>query len=302
MRSIPLFLVLVCVLFGPVSGQEKAEFESDLAASKVSAFPGSSVVYPAANLGEDAYAPSEEWKLVWADEFAGEQLNADNWNRQLVEAGLFNEEWQAYTADEENVFFSDGCLVIKAIHRSDEHGINQYTSARLNTAHKRTWKYGKIAARIQMPYGNGLWPAFWMLGENIDENGGDTPWPMCGEIDIFEFYGSKHDGRVEANIHFADASGARGMMGAEAYELEEGRFADAFHVFEIEWNAEWVIWKVDGRSYASFDISTADKAEFHQPFFILLNMAVGGTWAGRPDASTHFPQVMYVDWVRVYQP
>ncbi len=128
----------------------------------------------------------KEWKLAWSDEFDGETLDSNNWNRQIVKAGRFNEEWQRYTDSEENAYIEDGKLIIKTIHESDKHGLDQYTSARLNTAKKQSWKHGKIAARIKLPEGEGIWPAFWMLGSNIDENGGDTPWPQCGEIDIWE--------------------------------------------------------------------------------------------------------------------
>jgi beta-glucanase (GH16 family) len=218
-----------------------------------------------------------------------------------VEAGRFNEEWQRYTNSDKNAFIENNCLVIKAIHESDEHGIDQYTSARLNTANKQSWKYGKIAARIKLPEGEGIWPAFWMLGANINENGGDTPWPQSGEIDILELYGSKDDGAIEANIHYADSSDSHGMMGAVSYKLPEGKFSDAFHVFELEWNAEKFTWLVDGEEFASTPITAEYLSEFHKEFFILLNIAVGGTWAGRPDETTNFPQHMYVDWIRVFQ-
>jgi len=257
------------------------------------------VVYPASNLKSDAYTPGKGWKLSWSDEFDGDSLNEANWNRQVLPAGQFNEEWQAYTDSEDNAFIEDGCLVIRALHKGAEHGHDQYTSARLNTAGKQFWKYGKIAARIQLPHGQGIWPAFWMLGTNCSESGGDTDWPLSGEIDIMEFYGSKDDSMVEANYHSADADGAHQQMGVVSFHLESGKFADQFHVFELEWDERRIVWKVDGSQYASSDIS--DIAEFHKPFYILLNMAVGGSWAGRPDATTGFPQCMYVDWVRVYQ-
>ena len=131
------------------------------------------------------------WSLVWSDDFNGEIINNNNWNYQIEKAGRFNDEWQSYTDSEKNAFIDNGKLVINAIHLSKDHGMNKYTSARLNTANKKTWRYGKIEARIKLPEGNGLWPAFWMLGSNIDENGGDTPWPETGEIDIIELYGSK---------------------------------------------------------------------------------------------------------------
>lgn len=253
------------------------------------------------NLKEDTYNPGPEWILDWSDEFKGDTIDETNWSAQVVEAGRFNEEWQRYTNSSNNAYIEDECLVIKAIHEGEVHGIDQYTSARLHTANKRSWKYGKIAARIKLPQGEGIWPAFWMLGTNIDENGGDTPWPQCGEIDILELYGSKDDAAIEANMHYADKSGEHASMGAVTYELEEGVFADAFHVFELEWDANTMRWLVDGKEYASAPISADDASEFHREFFILLNVAVGGTWAGRPDQTTSFPQCMYIDWVRVYK-
>lgn len=247
------------------------------------------------------YDPGEKWILVWADEFDKGYIDPDNWNFQVVEAGRYNEEWQRYTDSNENAYIEDNCLVIKAIHLSDVHGPNQYTSARLNTAGKRAWRYGKIAARIKLPQGNGIWPAFWMLGTNISENGGDTPWPNSGEIDIMEFYGSKDKALVEANLHYANVKGKHAMMGAATFKLEKGIFADDFHIFELEWDKERITWRVDGEEYAGINITDEDFSAFHKEFFILLNMAVGGKFAGRPDQTTSFPQYMYIDWVRVYK-
>lgn len=249
----------------------------------------------------DTYQAGANWTLVWSDEFKGNKLNEDNWNYQVEEAGRFNDEWQRYTNSDKNAYVKDDCLVIKAIHESDSHGMNQYTSARLNTARKQAWKYGKIAARIKLPQGEGIWPAFWMLGDNINENGGDTPWPQCGEVDILELYGSKDDGVVEANIHYANAADAHQMMGAVSHKLAQGIFADDFHVFELAWDEKKMRWLVDGTEYASTPITAAELSEFHKNFFILLNIAVGGRHAGRPDATTIFPQEMYVDWIRVYE-
>lgn len=257
--------------------------------------------YPAANLDDDNYDPGPGRDLVWSDEFKGTTLDPDNWVRQVVKAGRFNGEWQRYTDSVENAYIEDDCLVIKAIHEGDVHASDQYTSARLHSVTSDAWQYGKIAARIQLPYGKGIWPAFWMLGANIAENGGDTPWPQSGEIDILEMYGSRNNGRVEANIHYANRKDRHESMGAESYTLEDGWFADAFHVFEIEWDEEGIEWFVDGRKFASTSISGDEFSEFHKPFFILLNIAVGGRAAGAPEDSTVLPQVMYVDWVRVYQ-
>ena len=260
----------------------------------------SDISYPAANLDDDPYEAPEGWRLVWSDEFSGEMLDPKNWNRQVEPAGRFNKEWQRYTDNPVNAYVENGCLVIQAIHISDEHGMDQYTSARLNTAGKRAWKHGKVVARMQLPYGNGTWPAFWMLGANIDENGGDTPWPQSGEIDIMEFYGSKDNAVVEANIHYAGADDRHRHMGAKAFKLKEGWFADGFHIFEMEWNEESIRWSVDGQEYARASISDPVYSELHQPMFILFNLAIGNS-SYRPDDSTPFPQYFYIDWVRVYQ-
>ncbi|GAA4812136.1 glycoside hydrolase family 16 protein [Litoribaculum gwangyangense] len=243
----------------------------------------------------------KQWKLKWADEFDKEIIDSNNWTLQVVKAGRFNDEWQRYTNSNKNAYIENNCLVIKAIHESDKHGLNQYTSARIHTANKQSWKYGKIAARIKLPQGKGIWPAFWMLGANIDENGGDTPWPHCGEIDILELYGTKDDGLIESNVHYADPSGSHAMMGATSFKLDNGKFADEFHIFELVWNEKQLSWFVDGKQYAEMDISSDEFTAFHKDFFILFNLAVGGTYAGRPNNTTSFPQHMYVDWVRVYE-
>jgi beta-glucanase (GH16 family) len=256
---------------------------------------------PAENMNVDTYNPGLDYKLTWSDEFNGETIDENNWNMQVVNAGRFNDEWQRYTNSEKNAYIDNNCLVIKAIHESDVHGMNQYTSARLNTANKQAWKYGKIVARIKLPFGAGIWPAFWMLGANISENGGDTPWPQAGEVDIMEFYGSKDEAVVEANIHYANEKNAHSSMGAKSYKLKKGKFSDAFHIFELEWNENKFAWSVDGKEFASTPISSPELSEFHKEFFILLNVAVGGEYAGRPNQTSTFPQHMYVDWVRVYQ-
>ena len=241
------------------------------------------------------------WQLVWEDDFSDDTLNATHWNRQVEEAGRFNEEWQRYTESEKNAYVENDCLVIKAIHESTKHGEDQYTSARLNTAGKQDWCYGKIAARMKLPFGMGMWPAFWMLGTNIDENGGDTPWPESGEIDIMEMYGSFDDGAVEANLHYENLKGKHDQMGPKKYTLPSGMFCEDFHVFEIEWDETSITWFVDGNEYAKKSIIGPEYTAFHKPHFILINLAVGGKYSGRPDDTTEFPQTLMVDWVRVYQ-
>jgi beta-glucanase (GH16 family) len=117
---------------------------------------------------------------------------------------------------------------------------------------------------MKLPQGEGIWPAFWMLGSNIDENGGDTPWPQAGEIDILELYGSKDDAVIEANVHYADASDSHGMMGAASFKLKQGKFADVFHIFELEWDATRMVWLVGGQQFASMTISVDELSEFRK--------------------------------------
>ena len=243
----------------------------------------------------------KEWTLVWADEFEGSTIDKNNWNFQEESADRFNKEWQRYTNSPENAYIENNQLVIKAIHLSDTHGLNQYTSARLNTAHKQAWQYGKISARIKLPEGEGIWPAFWMLGENIDENGGDTPWPQCGEIDILELYGSRCNATIEVNFHFDNPDGKHSQMGAYPFKLKKGNFSDDFHIFELEWSAEAFKWYVDGECIKITRLDQKIHKAFNQKSFLLLNIAVGGEEAGRPNTSTSFPQCMIVDWIRVYQ-
>ena len=247
--------------------------------------------YPAANLHDDTYDPGSGWSRAWSDEFDGD----------VLDAGRFNDEWQRYSDSADNAYIDSGCLVIRALYTGETHAPGAYTSARLYTVPENGWQYGKIAARIQLPFGKGIWPAFWMLGSNVDENGGDTPWPRSGEIDILEMYGSKSNAVVEANMHYEPEGAWHANMGAVSFRLEEGWFADNFHVFELEWDAEWLRWSVDGRQFAAISIAGDEFSEIHEKFFVLLNVAVGGRAAGPPDESTHFPQTMYVDWVRVYQ-
>jgi beta-glucanase (GH16 family) len=259
-----------------------------------------STVYPANNLSKDNYKPGKNWELLWGDEFDKDEIDPLLWNFQEEPAGRFNKEWQRYVHSSHNAYIENGCLVLKAIHHGKKHCLNAYTSARLNTAGKFSFKYGKIAARIQLPYGKGIWPAFWLLGANIDENGGDTPWPFCGEIDILELYGTKDDAAIEVNVHYANNKGKHSSMGAISHTLDSGKFADAFHIFELEWDETCLKWYVDGKEIATKEITEEQYAAFHQEYFILLNIAVGGEWAGRPDANTSFPQMMVVDWIRVY--
>ena len=243
----------------------------------------------------DTWTPGPGWTLSWADEFTGPNIDPANWGFDLGGGGWGNNELEIYTST--NAFIQNGELVVAAIKRGD----GSYTSSRMKTQGKRSWQYGKIAARIRLPYGQGIWPAFWMLGDNISTVG----WPKCGETDIMEMIGGgeNRDDTIYGTIHW-DQNNSHQSVGSGAHELPDPQFFyQDYHVFEIEWSSTLIIWKLDMVEFfrTSVDVTQfPNREEFHQPFFIILNCAVGGNWPGNPDASTVFPQYLYVDWVRVY--
>lgn len=238
-------------------------------------------------------APPTEWRLVWHDEFDGPALDNTQWVRETGGGGWGNAELEFYTARPENARLADGHLIIEA--RQEPFGNRQYTSARLKTEGLRAWTYGRIEARIRIPRGQGLWPAFWMLGDQCERVG----WPACGEIDIMENIG-REPVRVHGTVHGPGYSGAQGVSAAR--DLGSGAFADDYHVYAVAWEAEAIRWYVDDTLYAT--VTPKDlpgRWVFDHPFFIILNVAVGGQWPGSPDSTTVFPQAMLVDYVRVYQ-
>ena len=233
------------------------------------------------------------WRLVWHDEFDGVALDTTKWVRETGGNGWGNGELEFYTDRVENARLENGFLVIEARH--EPFGNQAYTSARLKTQGLGAWKYGRIEARMRIPRGQGMWPAFWLLGDDI----GQVGWPGCGEIDIMENIG-KEPGRVHGTIHGPSYSGANGI--GSPYDLPSGAFADTFHVFAVEWQPDTIRWFVDSTLYKTIDPrSLPGRWVFDHPFFILLNVAVGGYWPGNPDSTTAFPQTMRVDYVRVYQ-
>lgn len=253
-------------------------------------------------------AQGQTWKLVWSDEFNGakdSRIDSAKWSAQTGGGGWGNQEFEYYTDSKENAYLDGrGLLVIKAIKENLPlefkcwYGPCQYTSARLSTRKKFTQAYGRFEARIRLPFGQGIWPAFWLLGDNIDAVG----WPACGEIDIMENIG-REPSLAHGTIHGPGYSGGNGI--GAAYTLPHNkRFADNFHVFAIEWEPNTIRWYVDGKLYETrtpTDLPAGTKWVYDHPFFVTLNLATGGAWPGNPDATTTFPQTMLVDYVRVYQ-
>ncbi len=241
-------------------------------------------------------APSARRTLVWSDEFdgpAGSKPDPLKWTYDLGAGGWGNRELETYTNGPENVFIDgEGNLAIRAIR--DANG--NYTSARLKTQGLFEVRNGRIEARIRVPFGQGIWPAFWMLGADI----GRVGWPTCGEIDIMENIG-KEPSMVHGTVHGPSYSGGQGI-GAQFALTGGARFADDFHVFRVDWSAAAIEFFVDGNSYKKVTPASLPNGAawaFERPFFLLLNVAVGGNWPGYPDATSTFPQTMLVDWVRV---
>lgn len=247
--------------------------------------------------------PDGDWELVWADEFEGPELDRDSWN-VVVMPDPFNEELQYYTgrADDDpgaNVWIEDGVLVIEARREAYEH--REYTSGRIDTAGKREFLYGRFEARIRQPGEVGMWPAFWLLGSNIDEVG----WPACGEIDVLEGKGRLPHWTSGALHGGADPGDNR--IVAWNWLLPEGDFHGDFHVFAVEWEPTTVRWEVDGRLVHVVDRPRdGDPAawpfDHGHPFHLIMNLAVGGWFDaphGPPDDMA--PQRLHVDWVRAYR-
>lgn len=239
-----------------------------------------------------------DWRLVWSDEFngaAGTAPDATKWVYALGDGGWGNQELEVYTDRRDNSFLDgEGNLVIRAIKGAS----GEYTSARIKTQGRFAIRYGKIEARIRLPFGQGIWPAFWMLGDDVDTVG----WPKCGEIDVMENIG-KEPGVVHGTVHGPGYSGASGISAQYALPGSPP-LADDFHVYGVEWSPGLVEFSVDGISYAKVTPASLPKGAawvYDHPFYLLLNLAVGGGWPGNPDATTKFPQSMLVDWVRVSQ-
>jgi beta-glucanase (GH16 family) len=229
---------------------------------------------------------TQTWQQVWADEFNG-SISPD-WVFETGAGGWGNNELQHYRR--ENASVENGKLVITA--RRENYAGAQYTSARMKTQGRKSWKYGKIEARIAMPAFQGIWPAFWMLGDKISTTG----WPACGEIDIMEHINT--GGNVHATIHWKDHTGNYANYGGST-----NTNVTAYHNYAVIWDASTIKWYVDGVKYHEVTIANGvnGTSEFHENYFILLNMAVGGNWPGFSIDNNGFPAKMYVDYVRVFK-
>jgi beta-glucanase (GH16 family) len=249
----------------------------------------SSGIQAAANAGGEKAYSTAGYTLKWADEFnTGSVPDTAKWAYDVGNGGWGNGELEYYTNRAANTYISGGNLVIKSMKES--YGGSAYTSGRIKTQGKFSFKFGKIVARIKLSGGNrqGIWPAFWMLGTSITSVG----WPACGEIDILENIGTS---TVYSTCHWSNAGAYAG------YGLNTTTTINDYHDYEVEWDANFIRTRIDGVQYYVIDITPAELSEFKSNFFFILNQAVGGGWPGSPSSSTVFPSYMYVDYVRVYQ-
>ncbi|MSU23636.1 MAG: glycoside hydrolase family 16 protein [Opitutus sp.] len=241
---------------------------------------------------------------IWSDEFnqpVGSAPDPARWVHDLGAGGWGNNELQTYTATRENSSIVDDpaaldgrALAIRAV-RSLAGG---YTSARLKTEGKFTVTYGRIEARMKLTRGRGVWPAFWMLGENKPKVG----WPACGEIDIMEQLGHEPS-KLHGTLHGPGYSGQQGLSAATTLPATGAALSAAYHIYAVDWSPEKVAWSLDGTVYFTLtpaQLPAGARWVFDAPAFLLLNLAVGGNWPGSPDDNTVFPQTLLVDYVRVY--
>jgi beta-glucanase (GH16 family) len=245
---------------------------------------------------QDSATEATNWNLVWEDNFdgaSGALASATNWSYDVgTDWGNAQQEYDTDRASNASLD-GTGNLVITA--RREAYKGSAYTSARLITRGLREFTYGKFEARMKLPSGRGMWPAFWLLGANKATVG----WPQTGEIDIMEYRGQE-PGTAVGSMHGPGYSGGAAIT--KRYSPTATRFDNSFHVFTVEWSPEQVDYLVDGKPYQTIKKSQVPgEWVFNHPFYIILNVAVGGNFVGAPDGVTPFPTAMTVDWVRVYQ-
>ena len=230
------------------------------------------------------------YKLVWSDEFEGNSIDGSKWGYDIGGGGWGNNEYEYYTNRRENSYVADGVLHIKAIKESFEG--KDYTSARMLTKGKFEFQYGYVEARIALPRGTGIWPAFWMLGNNIDS----ASWPVCGEIDIIEAINTEN--KIYSTCHWDSNGHAQYGESTGTFDITQ------FHTYHLYWDRDYIRCGVDGGQHYEILIKdgTGNTHALHNKFFFILNVAVGGNWPGFDVDAGQFPTEMKVDYIRVYQP
>ncbi|MAB84988.1 MAG: hypothetical protein CL856_03895 [Cryomorphaceae bacterium] len=236
--------------------------------------------------------------MVWSDEFNQTSLDMNSWN---YETGgyWFNNEIQYYRGGTANTALQNGKLVITA--KKETYQNREHTSARLTTEGKVEYKYGRIDVRAKLPKGQGIWPAIWMLGDDMSSVG----WPACGELDMMELLGHEPH-KIHGSINYGPQGNSWAHTKTTSYSLpvSEGDFSDKYHVFSVLWEENSIKYYVDDNLYATYNpnnIAGGQAWRFNHPFFFILNIAVGGDWPGNPDPTTIFPQQMLIDYIRIFQ-
>ena len=248
----------------------------------------------------------ENWELVWSDDFDQENIDDQKWTRLRWRPGWVNNEEQAYTNRDTNIFTRDGKLVIRALiepgyvdtdYTGSEYNAD-FTSGRLNTAGKYSWVYGKFDIRAKLPKGKGSWPAIWMLGDNISSEG----WPHCGEIDIMEHVGFD-EGNIHASIHTTDYNHMNSTQ--KSGQVEVSTVTDSFHVYSLEWDSTYIRYSINNNPYFFIyndSKGSQDKWPFNLNHYLILNLAIGGDWGGAQGIDPNFfPMEMEIDYVRVFK-
>ena len=285
------------------SANPSAKSSSDAPASS-SAVPGSSAVpssssqavIPSSDSREESSSSSSS-PYLWNEEFDGDAIDTSKWSFEIGTgaSGWGNNEWEYYTDRKENAYIKDGVLHIRA--QKEDYKGSKYTSARMITKDKFSFTYGTVEARIALPTGKGIWPAFWMLGQNIDK----VSWPACGEIDIIE---AINDENIVYGTHHWQYNGNHASYGnntKDYYGTSKELDITQFHTYKMVWNEKLIAMYVDDFKYQEIDIEKAkDGLEaFHKPQFFILNVAVAGNWPGFEVDDTQFPNEMLVDYIRV---
>ena len=244
-----------------------------------------------------------EYTLMWSDNFKGTELNRNDWNVETHDAGWVNAESQAYVDDEKNIYVEDGNLILRPIRQKNADGTETITSGRVNTQGKHDFTYGLFEVRAKVPTGKGFLPAFWMMPTDENLYG---QWPRCGEIDAMEVMGQENN-KLYGTIHYGNPHSEK----QGTYTLENGNFTDEYHTFACDWEPGKITWYVDGVKYheANDWYSTTEgqgtvayPAPFDQPFYAILNLAVGGSWVGYPDENTKINSSAYIiDYVKIFQ-
>lgn len=283
-----------------LSSDSREESSDSRSSSSSTAVQSSNSVETASSSSSETTSSSSAGpsaQYLWNDEFEGDAIDTSKWTYDIGTgaSGWGNNEWEYYTSRKENAYVKDGVLHIRA--QKEDYEGSKYTSARMLTKGKFAFKYGTVEARIALPTGKGIWPAFWMLGENFDTVG----WPACGEIDIIEAVNSEN--KIYGTNHWANGSeyatygNNTGNYRNQKYELD----ITQFNTYKFTWDEKYIRMFVDDFMYHEILIENneGDTEEFHKPFFFLLNVAVAGNWPGFEVDDTQFPNEMLVDYIRV---